>query len=78
MKLGNKIRLILIFLFISINLAFAEEKISSTPLINLEKIKPGFEVLEDISEKNLLDQNLKQAERLKPFVGNVISLHKFD
>ena len=79
MKLGNKIRLILIFLFISINLAFAEEKISSTPLINLEKIKPSFEVLEDISEKNLLDQNLKEKKdspRLKSSQAILIGLDK--
>jgi hypothetical protein len=79
MKLGNKIRLILIFLFISINLAFAEEKISSTPLINLEKIKPSFEELEDISEKNLLDQNLKEKKdspRLKSSQAILIGLDK--
>ena len=79
MKLENKIRLILIFLFISINLAFAEEKISSTPLINLEKIKPSFEVLEDISEKNLLDQNLKEKKdspRLKSSQAILIGLDK--
>ena len=60
-----------IFLFISSNLALAEEKISSTPLINLEKIKPSFEELEDISEKSLLDQNLKEKKdhpRLKSLV----------
>ena len=79
MKLGNKIRLILIFLFIPINLAFAEEKISSTPLINLEKIKPSFEELEDISEKNLLDQNLKEKKdspRLKSSQAILIGLDK--
>ena len=79
MKLGNKIRLILIFLFISSNLALAEEKISSTPLINLEKIKPSFEELEDISEKSLLDQNLKEKKdhpRLKSSQAILIGLDK--
>ena len=43
-KRGNNFKyfLISIFLFFSSNLT-ADEKIRSTPLINLEKIKPSFE-----------------------------------
>ena len=40
MKLGNKIYLILILYFIFSNHSFAEEKITTTPLINIEEIKP--------------------------------------
>ena len=46
MKLGNKILLILIFFLFNIYVVFSEERISTSPLLNLEKIKPSFEELE--------------------------------
>ena len=55
MKLGNKIYVTLILFFCFLPLSYAEEKITTSPLINVENIKPSFEELEDISEKNLLD-----------------------
>ena len=45
-KLGSKIKIFLILIFFSNNYLFAEDKITSTPLINLDKIKPSFEELE--------------------------------
>ena len=45
MRLGNKF-FFLIFFFIY-NSSFAEDKIVSTPLINLNEIKPSFEESDD-------------------------------
>ena len=42
MKLGNKIFSILILIFFSFSLLIADEKITSTPLINIDKITPKF------------------------------------
>ena len=43
MKLGNKIIFLFILFIFFHNLSFAEDKIISTPLINLNEIKPSFE-----------------------------------
>ena len=48
MKLGNKIILIILFSF---NFLQAEQKITTTPLINIDKIKPSFEDL-DLKDEN--------------------------
>ena len=50
MKLGNKVFLILSIFFITNKHTFSEEKIISTPLLNIEEIKPSFEELEEESE----------------------------
>ena len=63
MKLGNKTNLIFLFFF-SFNLSFAEDKISSTSLINLDKIKPSFEELNDENEKSLTNQEIKEKRKL--------------
>ena len=47
MKLGNKTYLILFFYFIFTNTANVEEKITTSPLINVEQIKPSFEELDE-------------------------------
>ena len=62
MKLGNKIYLILISCFFSLNLLIAEEKISTSPLINIEKIKPSFEELVEDSEATFSQQDLKKKK----------------
>ena len=64
MKHGNKILLIFIILvsFKSIN---AEQKISSTPLINIDDIKPSFENIEDRNEVNSSKKNLKEKKTTK-------------
>tara|TARA_B100001121_G_C18616451_1_gene587125 strand:- start:494 stop:1015 length:522 start_codon:yes stop_codon:yes gene_type:complete len=63
MKLGNKVFLILSLFFITNKYTFSEEKIISTPLLNIEEIKPSFEELEDESE------NITQNERFKEKKG---------
>ena len=45
MKLGNRINLILLLYFFTFNYSFSENKISSTPLLNVDEIKPSFEEL---------------------------------
>ena len=51
MKLGNKFYLIIIFFFIFLIFLYAEEKITTNPLINVDDIKPSFEEL-DNNENN--------------------------
>ena len=65
MKLGNKVYQILILFFFFLNFSKADEKITTTPLINIEKIKPSFEELIDENEKIPLSQNLKEKKNFK-------------
>ena len=65
MKLGNKVYQILILFFFFLNFSKADEKIATTPLINIEKIKPSFEELVDDNEKIPLSQNLKEKKNFK-------------
>ena len=58
MRLGNKVFLILSILFITNKHTFSEEKIISTPLLNIEEIKPSFE---ELSEN--ITQNKKFKEK---------------
>ena len=63
MKLGNKIFLIVILcLFFSHNF-YAEDIISTTPLINVEKIKPSFEEPEEENENIISNLNLKEKSK---------------
>ena len=66
MKPGSKKRVFLIlFLFFQFNLAsFSEERISTVPLINLEKIKPSFEDMEEKNETLNKTTNLKKKNTL--------------
>ena len=64
MKYGNKIKFFLIFLSISLynfNL-FTEERISSTPLLNLNEIKPSFEESEEKNETLSSDKSLRKKD----------------
>ena len=47
MKLGNRIYLILIFFIIFSHSSKADDKIITSPLINIEEIKPSFEELDE-------------------------------
>ena len=60
MKLGNRICQIIILFFFSLNFVNADEKIATTPLINIEKIKPSFEELIEENEVDTMSQNLKE------------------
>ncbi len=65
-KRGNNFKyfLVSIFLFISSNL-IADEKIRSTPLINLEKIKPSFEESEEKIDNINDNKNLLKKKKIK-------------
>ncbi len=78
MKPGDKIYVILFILFYYISSAYAEEKITTTPLLNVDKIKPSFEELEE--EENIsLKQNFikkKNTLNLKSSQAILIGLDK--
>ena len=79
MKLGNNFYLIIFFyLLIQLNFSFANEKIITSPLINIEKIKPSFEELDVEQENFSSDQNLKEKEtsNLKSSRAILIGLDK--
>ena len=65
MKLGNKIYQIIILFFFFFNSSNADEKIATTPLINIDEIKPSFEEIVDENEKIPLSQNLKEKKNKK-------------
>ena len=66
-KHGKKDRILsFIFFIIFLNIStkiFPEEKISSSPLINMDQIKPSFEEVEDQEENMSSNQNIKQKEK---------------
>ena len=66
MRLGNKIIFIISF-FLFYNLSLAEDKITTTPLINLDKIKPSFEELNEENEKLLNNKNIREKKKLNNF-----------
>jgi len=72
MKVGNKINLLIFFwVFFFNSVFFAEEKISSTPLINLNKIKPSFEEIdqsnENSSSKVIIKKKDEQLKSKSPY-----------
>ena len=64
MKPGSSINFLFILFFITFNLpSFAENKITSTPLINLEKIKPSFEELSDENDDLTTNKEIKKKKK---------------
>ncbi len=61
MKPGNRLLLAIIFYFIIFDFTLAEEKIVTSPLINVEKIKPSFE--EPEQENDVISSNKKLKEK---------------
>ena len=47
MKLGNKIFIIFCISIISLRTSFAEQKITTSPLISIDNIKPSYEESEE-------------------------------
>ena len=63
-KLGNNfIVLITLISLILSSFSFAENKIVTSPLINLEKLKPSFEETETDSENNTNNKQIKNKEK---------------
>jgi len=80
-KLGNKIKLILIMIFYLGNFAnsVSEEKIISTSLLNIEKIKPSFDESNEENENSSSNKKLKEKtifENLKSSQALIIGLDK--
>ena len=70
MKLGKKISLFyVIYLILFGNLSIAEDKITTSPLINLNEIKPSFEDPETINE-NLNTNKTIQNKKKQPLQSN--------
>ena len=67
MKLGSY-RFILSFLFLFFyNLtSLAEDKVSTSPLINLNELKPSFEEVEDLSNNTSSNEVIKNKKKILP------------
>jgi len=60
MKPGNNIFFYLIFLFFLFSSLIADDKIISTPLLNIDKIIPSFEEIEEDNDNIYSKKNLKE------------------
>ena len=66
MKHGNNFKIINIFLALfSSNILLAEEKILSTPLINLDRIQPSFEVSDGENDSLSSNNQIKEKKNEK-------------
>ena len=63
MKPGNKFYFFLVLFLIIYNFSSAEDKIISTPLINIEEIKPSFEELDEEKENLSINKNIKEKKK---------------
>jgi len=63
MKPGNKFLFSLIIFFFSINNSISEDKILSTPLINLNEIKPSFEEFNEKNESSTTSKKIKKKKK---------------
>ena len=70
MKLGSKVFLILSIFFMANSHSFSEEKITSTPLLNIEEIKPSFEELEAESENISTNKKIKERKNEKNLMSS--------
>ena len=62
MKPGNRICFYFIFLFFLFSSLIADDKIISTPLLNIDKIIPSFEEIEEDNDNIYSKRNLKEKE----------------
>ena len=65
MRHGNKINFIFICLIFLYTSSLAEDTITTSPLINLDKIKPSFEELNDEKDVPTTTMNLKEKQKLR-------------
>ena len=76
MKLGNlKFILSFFLLFFYYSISFAEDAVSTSPLINLNELKPSFEEIEDSSEEITSNEVIKDKKKTLP--ENRLSSAKF-
>ena len=69
MKPGFKI-IFLFFFIISYNFSFAEDKIISSPLINIDEIKPSFEDLNEENDSLTKSKELKVKKKLNSLLNS--------
>ena len=67
MKLGShRFALSFFFLLFYIPISLAEDKVSSSPLINLNELKPSFEEVEDLSNNVINNEVIKDKKDILP------------
>ena len=79
MKLGNKLILKITLLFIFSNFLQADDKITTSPLLNIENIKPSFEDSGDENENISTNYSFKERKnfsKLKSSQAVLIGLDK--
>ena len=79
MKLGNKIFLVFFLSTALFEFSIAEQKITTSPLINIDDIKPSFEEQDEKNDKTNLNQSLKErknSNKLKSSQAVLIGLDK--
>ena len=64
MKHGSSILLVYLFFITFFLKTYAEEKIITSPLLNIEEIKPSFEEFDDENETLNLNQDLKEKKNI--------------
>ena len=81
MKHGNSFKYLIIFVFCLTNFSsFAQNEITSTPLINLDELKPSFEETEMEDDKLINEKKIQQKKNksnsLNKFSAVLIGLDK--
>ena len=67
MKLGSQIKFYLILFFLFHNISYGEDKIISSPLINLEKIKPSFEEQNSEIDNSTTKKEIKEKKKVNKY-----------
>ena len=79
MKLGNKIFLVFFLSTALFEFSIAEQKTTTSPLINIDDIKPSFEEQDEKNDKTNFNQSLKErknSNKLKSSQAVLIGLDK--
>ena len=63
MKLGNNIFFLITLIFFYHSTTFSEDKIITTPLINMEELKPSFEKIDNIVDEPVADDSIKNKKK---------------
>ena len=76
MKLGNKFCLVLFYIFF-VNILKAEQRITTSPLINIEKIKPSFEETDE-NDNFSKNEDLREKKNIKNLKSSQVVLIGLD
>ena len=74
MKLGNRIFSIFFLGIISFEASFAEQKLTISPLINIDDIKPSFEEVDAKNDSITPRQSLKEKKNIKKLKLSVMKM----